>query len=227
MTGNTVIDALQLTTRRIDDDATLRDRLDRTLPGLEAHRKIVLVTGHRRENFGTGFDNVCAALGQLAQRSDLQIVFPVHLNPHVRGPVQSILSNARNVHLIEPLDYVHFVRLMQRADIILTDSGGVQEEAPALGKPVLVMRDVTERPEAVDAGTVQLVGTDPQRIVRGVTQLLDDDVQRRSFSHRHNPYGDGRAAQRITAALMGDQTDEFVPQSTTRRDVDAWLEQAA
>ncbi len=159
VTGNTVIDALNLTTARIDSDAALRADLDARLPFLDGALQVLLVTGHRRESFGEGFANICAALAELAQTNTVQIVYPVHLNPNVRGPVRESLGHARNVHLIDPLDYLGFVRLMQRASIILTDSGGVQEEAPALGKPVLVMRDVTERPEAVAAGTVRLVGT--------------------------------------------------------------------
>ena len=216
-TGNTVVDALHLATRRIDSDQGLRAQLDRSLPPPAIGRKVLLVTGHRRENFGSGFINICSALAKLAQRDDLQIIFPVHLNPNVRAPVLAMLSHAQNIHLIEPLDYLHFVRLMQRSHIILTDSGGVQEEAPALGIPVLVVREVTERPEAVAAGTVRLVGTDSEQIVAGVTTLLENDAQWRDFSHRHNPYGDGNAARRIVAMLLGDPTDEFlsVPASRT------------
>ncbi len=209
VTGNTVIDALNLTTARIDSDAALRARLDARLPLLDDALPVLLVTGHRRESFGDGFANICAALGDLAATGAVQIVYPVHLNPNVRGPVQASLSGARNVHLIEPLDYLGFVRLMQRASIILTDSGGVQEEAPALGKPVLVMRDVTERPEAVAAGTVRLVGTQREAIVQAVSALLDDVDARRAFARRLNPYGDGHASARIVAALTGRPFDEF------------------
>ena len=159
VTGNTVIDALQLTAQRLDKDASLRATLDAKFPFISPQRRILLVTGHRRENFGDGFAHICEALAELAKRSDIDIVYPVHLNPNVRGPVQQLLSDLPRVHLIEPLDYLEFVRLMQLSYVVLTDSGGVQEEAPSLGKPVLVMRDVTERPEAVAAGTVQLIGT--------------------------------------------------------------------
>ncbi|WP_345813645.1 UDP-N-acetylglucosamine 2-epimerase (non-hydrolyzing) [Paraburkholderia sp. PREW-6R] len=209
VTGNTVIDALNLTTERIDGDATLRAELDARFPFLDGALPVLLVTGHRRESFGAGFANICAALADLAKTNAVQIVYPVHLNPNVRGPVQESLGDARNVHLIEPLDYLGFVRLMQRASIILTDSGGVQEEAPALGKPVLVMRDVTERPEAVEAGTVRLVGTERESIVRAVTALLDSAREREAFARRINPYGDGHASQRIVAALTGRPFDEF------------------
>ncbi len=202
VTGNTVIDALQMTVARIDADAGLRAQLDAALPRLLPERRLLLVTCHRRENFGTGFLQICRALAQLAQRDDLQIVYPVHLNPNVRGPVMQELSGLPHLHLIEPLDYLQFVRLMQRAHVILTDSGGVQEEAPALGKPVLVMRDVTERPEAVAAGTVQLVGTDTGRIVDTVATLLSEDRLWRSFARKQNPYGDGQACARIVDAIL-------------------------
>ncbi|MFJ2990109.1 non-hydrolyzing UDP-N-acetylglucosamine 2-epimerase [Collimonas sp. NPDC087041] len=209
ITGNTVIDALRLTTERIDQDIQLRHSLDAHFPYLKPDRKLLLVTGHRRENFGNGFAEICDALAKLARRSDIQIVYPVHLNPNVQGPVQAALSHLSNVHLIEPLDYLLFVRLMQRAHVILTDSGGVQEEAPSLGKPVLVMRNVTERPEAVAAGTVQLVGTDSARISAAVARLYDDDDAWRQATHRVNPYGDGRASERIVDVLCGRSIDEF------------------
>ncbi|HEX7909641.1 MAG TPA: UDP-N-acetylglucosamine 2-epimerase (non-hydrolyzing) [Paraburkholderia sp.] len=209
VTGNTVIDALNLTTTRIDNDAALRTELDARLPFLDGALPVLLVTGHRRESFGEGFANICAALAELASTNTVQIVYPVHLNPNVRGPVRESLGHARNVHLIDPLDYLSFVRLMQRASIILTDSGGVQEEAPALGKPVLVMRDVTERPEAVAAGTVRLVGTQCDSIVSAVLGLVEDARQRDDFANRINPYGDGRASQRIVAALTGCAVEEF------------------
>ncbi|TPQ36761.1 MULTISPECIES: non-hydrolyzing UDP-N-acetylglucosamine 2-epimerase [Cupriavidus] len=210
VTGNTVIDALLQTTGRILADQPFRERLDAHFPFLRDDRKLLLVTGHRRENFGTGFANICEALAQLARRDDIQIVYPVHLNPNVQGPVQDKLSGLPNVHLIEPLDYALFVRLMQRAHVILTDSGGVQEEAPSLGKPVLVMRNVTERPEAVHAGTVRLVGTEVASIVHSVTHLYDNDDAWRAFSQRLNPYGDGHASQRIVAALTGAPMGEFL-----------------
>lgn len=210
VTGNTVIDALQMTAQRIEHNDRLRHALDRQFSFLLPKRKVLLVTGHRRENFGDGFLNICKALRLLAQREDLQIVYPVHLNPNVKEPVTRLLGDLPNVHLIEPLDYLSFVRLMQRAHVILTDSGGVQEEAPSLGKPVLVMREVTERPEAVAAGTVRLVGTDPNGIVQGVCALFDDEFLWRSASKAANPYGDGRACERIVNALLGREVDEFI-----------------
>lgn len=213
VTGNTVIDALRLIDERINRDRQLRESLDARFPFIDPERRLLLVTGHRRENFGAGFRNICAALATLSLRADIQIVYPVHLNPNVRQPVQSALSPFSNVHLIEPVDYLHFVRLMQRSNVILTDSGGVQEEAPYLGKPVLVMRDVTERPEAVDAGTVQLVGTDTGHIVNAVNALYDRHDVWRSFSRNINPYGDGHACMRIVAALRGEPFDEFVAES--------------
>jgi UDP-N-acetylglucosamine 2-epimerase (non-hydrolysing) len=209
VTGNTVIDALNLTTARIDSLPALQAELDARFPFLDGTLPVLLVTGHRRESFGAGFANICAALADLAATNAVQIVYPVHLNPNVRGPVQETLGQARNVHLIEPLDYLGFVRLMQRASIILTDSGGVQEEAPALGKPVLVMREVTERPEAVAAGTVRLVGTQRESIVQAVKALLDDPRARESFARRINPYGDGHASERIVATLTGHPFEEF------------------
>lgn len=210
VTGNTVIDALLQTTQRIVKDDTFRAELDAHFPFLKDDRKVLLVTGHRRENFGSGFANICEALAKLARRDDIQIVYPIHLNPNVRGPVQTALAELPNVHLIEPLDYARFVRLMQRAHVILTDSGGVQEEAPSLGKPVLVMRNVTERPEAVRAGTVRLVGTEVDSIVGAVSHLYDNDDAWRAFSQRLNPYGDGLASQRIVAALGGAHVQEFL-----------------
>lgn len=213
VTGNTVIDALNLVVERIEADAWLREWLDGQLPAPLPGRRLLVVTGHRRENFGAGFRNICAALAALARRPDVQIVYPVHLNPNVRGPVLAELSGLPNVHLIEPLGYFLFVRLMQRAHVILTDSGGVQEEGPAFGVPVLVMRDRTERPEAVAAGTVRLVGTDAARIEAEVARLFDDDAAQAAFgaASAANPYGDGRAAQRIVAALLGQPVAEFAP----------------
>nr|WP_269216532.1 MULTISPECIES: UDP-N-acetylglucosamine 2-epimerase (non-hydrolyzing) [Pseudomonas] len=210
VTGNTVIDALQLTARRINDDAALRSELDHQFPFLQTGRRLLLVTGHRRENFGEGFLDICKALRDLARRTDIQIVYPVHLNPNVLGPVTEQLGDLPNVHLIKPLDYLAFVRLMQHAHVILTDSGGVQEEAPSLGKPVLVMRDVTERPEAVAAGTVRLVGTSPASIIAGVNALFDDEALWHRTSQAVNPYGDGKASQRIVDTLMGRSVDDFV-----------------
>lgn len=167
------------------------------------HRHLLLVTGHRRENFGTGFHSICQALRELATRHpDLAIVYPVHLNPNVRQPVHDWLSGLANVHLIEPLDYLPFVYLMQQATLVLTDSGGIQEEAPSLGKPVLVMRETTERPEAVAAGTVQLVGTNAARIVSETERLMLDAAAYERMSVAHNPYGDGHAADRIVSHLV-------------------------
>ncbi len=209
VTGNTVIDALQQTVQQLDRDPALRARADAPFQMLDPERRLLLVTGHRRESFGHGFENICRALAELAQRPDLQVLYPVHLNPNVQGPVNAHLGNLGNVHLVPPQDYLSFVRLMQRADVILTDSGGVQEEAPALGKPVLVMRDVTERPEAVDAGVVKLVGTAPERIVDAVNAALEQPPHPTHFDPDASPYGDGRASARIVAALRGHPLPEF------------------
>jgi UDP-N-acetylglucosamine 2-epimerase (non-hydrolysing) len=202
VTGNTVIDALLMTRQRLADDTQLRAACERQFSWLEPARRLVLVTGHRRENFGAGFENICNALAQLARRfEDVQILYPVHLNPAVREPVFRILGGITNVQLIEPVEYLPFVHLMDRATLIITDSGGVQEEAPSLGKPVLVMRDVTERPEAVEAGTVRLVGTDAGRILAESSRLLSDAAAYSAMSRALNPYGDGRACERIIEAL--------------------------
>ena len=198
VTGNTVIDALLQVVAKIDSDTALCDRFAAQFPYGQHGRRLILVTGHRRESFGGGFENICAALKQIARQfPDCDIVYPVHLNPNVREPVFRLLSDAANVHLIEPQDYLPFVYLMSRASLVLTDSGGIQEEAPSLGKPVLVMRDTTERPEAVAAGTVKLVGTDSNKIVSEVSRLLSDSAYYDSMSFAHNPYGDGKACQRI------------------------------
>jgi UDP-N-acetylglucosamine 2-epimerase (non-hydrolysing) len=166
-------------------------------------RKLILITGHRRENFGQGFIDLCNAIKNIAQdHPDWDLVYPVHLNPNVQKPVYEILTGQDNVKLIEPLDYSPFVWLMDKSDIILTDSGGIQEEGPALGKPVLVMRDVTERPEAVDAGTVKLVGTNTEKITQGVVEILTDEAVYAAMSRAHNPYGDGRAVERIVERLL-------------------------
>lgn len=203
VTGNTVIDALKETVSRIDSDPALRSQLEARFSFIDPSRRLLLVTGHRRESFGDGFLNICKALAELSRRADLQIVYPVHLNPNVSGPVHELLSDKANIHLIEPQEYLSFVYLMNRADVILTDSGGVQEEAPSLGKPVLVMRDVTERPEAVAAGVVRLVGTDAQRITGEVENLLNDPAYYSGFTRILNPYGDGLASKRIAASLAG------------------------
>ncbi len=200
VTGNTVIDALQEVVARIESDAELNADLSGRF-NLDPERRLILVTGHRRESFGGGFERICAALAQLAQRDDVEIIYPVHLNPNVKEPVERLLSGLSNVRLIEPQDYLPFVYLMNRASLILTDSGGIQEEAPSLGKPVLVMRDTTERPEAIDAGTVRLVGTDTALIVDCVSRLLDDRKAYEEMSFAHNPYGDGHAAQRILTTI--------------------------
>ncbi|MGQ4660276.1 non-hydrolyzing UDP-N-acetylglucosamine 2-epimerase [Lysobacter sp. F6437] len=202
VTGNTVIDALLQVDARLKQDPALRTEMQEVFPFLDSSRRLLLVTGHRRENFGGGFERICKALATLAARDDLQIVYPVHLNPNVQEPVRRHLSGLSNVHLIEPQDYLPFVYLMQQAHVILTDSGGVQEEAPSLGKPVLVMRETTERPEAVAAGTVRLVGTDDARIVAEVHRLLDDAEEYSRMSEAHNPYGDGRASARIVEIIM-------------------------
>ena len=202
VTGNTVIDALLMTVARIQDDARLHAQLAGVFPYLEQNKRLILVTGHRRENHGDGRTKLCHALAEVAQRDDVQIVYPVHLNPNVREVVLSALADKDNIHLIGPLDYLHFVYLMSRAHLILTDSGGIQEEAPSLGKPVLVLREVTERPEAVEAGTVQLVGTDRQKIVAACARLLDDENYYRQFSQRANPYGDGTASKQIVDSLL-------------------------
>lgn len=209
VTGNTVIDALALILARLEQDESLCAGLEQRYSWLDSGRRLLLVTGHRRENFGSGVDGICASLRQLAGRDDLQIVYPVHPNPNIRGPVQEALGGLPHVHLIDPLDYLDFVWFMQRAHILLTDSGGVQEEAPYLGKPVLVMRDVTERPEAIAAGTARLVGTKAKSIVDNVSQLLDDEEQYRTFFRRRNPYGDGKASQRIVDALCGRRSQQF------------------
>ena len=202
VTGNTVIDALLSIVRRLAEDETLRTKLDRQFDFLDSTRKLVLVTGHRRENFGAGFEDICLALRDVAGRNDVEVVYPVHLNPNVQEPVQRMLGNRYGIHLIEPLDYLPFVYLMQRSHIILTDSGGIQEEAPSLGKPVLVMRETTERPEAVEAGTVRPVGTDIMRIIEEAMKLLDSEVEYQLMARAHNPYGDGKAAERIVRRLI-------------------------
>ncbi|MGB6055989.1 MAG: UDP-N-acetylglucosamine 2-epimerase (non-hydrolyzing) [Burkholderiaceae bacterium] len=202
VTGNTVIDALLTTMERIDTDMALNRQLAERFSFISESKRLILVTGHRRENFGKGFENICKALRVIAERDDVQILYPVHLNPNVQEPVRRILAGCENIRLIEPQDYLPFVYLMSRAYIILTDSGGIQEEAPSLGKPVLVMRDTTERPEAVSAGTVKLVGTDSKFIVAAIHLLLTQPHAYDAMAFAHNPYGDGKASHRIVEALL-------------------------
>jgi UDP-N-acetylglucosamine 2-epimerase (non-hydrolysing) len=202
VTGNTVIDALLNIVKRLNHDEELSSIASAPSAFLDPARKLILVTGHRRESFGDGFERICQALIKVAQQHpDIDIVYPVHLNPNVREPVNRLLTGIDNIYLIEPLDYLPFVFLMSRAYIILTDSGGIQEEAPSLGKPVLVMRDSTERPEAINAGTVKLVGTNTCSIVSEINRLLTNQDAYRAMSYAHNPYGDGRACARIVDAL--------------------------
>jgi UDP-N-acetylglucosamine 2-epimerase (non-hydrolysing) len=203
VTGNTVIDALLTVRDKLAASADMQQMLAARFGFLRENARMVLVTGHRRENFGDGFERICTGLSLLAERfPDVDFVYPVHLNPNVQQPVKRLLSGKANVHLIEPQDYLPFVFLMTRSAVILTDSGGIQEEAPSLGKPVLVMRDTTERPEAVAAGTVRLVGTDVERIVSQVSMLLDDAAAYSEMSRAHNPYGDGLASDRIVGAIV-------------------------
>lgn len=202
VTGNTVIDALLNVTDKVTHDRQLNTELAAQFPMLDSNKKLILVTGHRRESFGGGFERICEALVQVAsQHKDCQIIYPVHLNPNVQEPVNRLLKAVDNIHLIEPQQYLPFVYLMNQAHIILTDSGGIQEEAPSLGKPVLVMRDTTERPEAVEAGTVKLVGTNIDKIVTQLNELLTNEQAYKIMSKAHNPYGDGKACQRILNTL--------------------------
>lgn len=205
VTGNTVIDALLMAVDIIDGKAGVKEQLHEELREkgyAVGQRPYILVTGHRRENFGDGFLHICRAIKEIAaMHPDMDIVYPVHLNPNVQKPVYELLSGLENVYLISPLDYLPFIYAMQYSTLLLTDSGGVQEEAPSLGKPVLVMRDTTERPEAVEAGTVKLVGTDAAAIVSNVTELLRNKEMYRQMSETHNPYGDGKACQRIIESL--------------------------
>lgn len=202
VTGNTVIDALLDVVEKLENDEVQQEKFFQQFSFLAPERRLVLVTGHRRESFGGGFERICQALADTARAfPSVDIVYPVHLNPNVREPVNRLLTGMGNVHLIEPLDYLPFVYLMNRSHVILTDSGGIQEEAPSLGKPVLVMRDTTERPEAVAAGTVKLVGTQADSITQNLRELLTDQAAYEAMSFAHNPYGDGQACQRILDAL--------------------------
>lgn len=203
VTGNTVIDALLLIKEQFQTNPSLIKKEEKKHHYLREKAKLILITGHRRENFGEGFINICNAIKILAnQFPEVDFVYPVHLNPNVKKPVNQILNNLINVHLIAPQDYQPFVYLLMRSHLILTDSGGIQEEAPSLGKPVLVMRDTTERPEAITAGTVKLVGTNSQQIVENVTTLLTNDIEYKKMSLAHNPYGDGTASKQIINFLM-------------------------
>jgi UDP-N-acetylglucosamine 2-epimerase (non-hydrolysing) len=210
VTGNTVIDALFLALDKIKNDENLEGQIINQLSNLnyeiKEDKKIILVTGHRRENHGQGFINICKALKEIALiNPTFDIVYPVHLNPNVQKPVKEILSDIENIHLIEPLQYEQFIYLMDKSYFIITDSGGVQEEAPSLGKPVLVMRDTTERPEALEAGTVKLVGTDTQLIIKEAQKLIDNKKEYEQMSKAHNPYGDGDACQKIVEFLKGNE----------------------
>jgi UDP-N-acetylglucosamine 2-epimerase (non-hydrolysing) len=225
VTGNTVIDALFWMLDRIKTDKHLREKITIRLGNLfsgssfdldkvkSSLRRMVLITGHRRENFGSGFLNICKALKNLAiENEGIDFVYPVHLNPSVQKPVYGLLSEIHNVHLIEPVEYETFVYLMDLSSIILTDSGGVQEEAPSLGKPVLVMRDTTERPEAVDGGTVKLVGTDDRKIFNETMNLLHNQQEYQKMAKAHNPYGDGKASKKIVGIIteyFGGQYEKF------------------
>jgi UDP-N-acetylglucosamine 2-epimerase (non-hydrolysing) len=209
VTGNTVVDALLWVSKRLDEDDAMRAKLDERFAFLDPKRTLILVTGHRRESFGKPFEDMCNAFVDVVRtRADVEIVYPVHLNPNVQAPVKAILAAAApelraRIHLIEPVDYLPFVYLMKRCRFVVTDSGGVQEEAPSLGKPCLVTRNDTERPEAVEAGTAKLIGTDRARIVTESLRLLDDEAHYRSMSRAHNPYGDGKANERILEILKG------------------------
>ena len=210
VTGNTVIDALFLALEKIKNNKDLEQQIVSQLSNmnyqLKNNKKIILVTGHRRENHGQGFINICTALKEIALNNpDFDVVYPVHLNPNVQKPVKALLSDIENVHLIEPLQYEQFIYMMDRSYFIITDSGGVQEEAPSLGKPVLVMRDTTERPEALDAGTVKLVGTDTQLIIDEAQKLIDDKEAYEHMSRASNPYGDGHACEKVIQYIKSEQ----------------------
>jgi UDP-N-acetylglucosamine 2-epimerase (non-hydrolysing) len=202
VTGNTVIDALLDVVERIKADPKLEQSLSDQFRFLDSSRRLILVTGHRRESFGEGFKQICAALRKIGEREDVQIVYPVHLNPNVKEPVKRILGDCSGIHLIEPLAYLQFVYLMNRSYLIITDSGGVQEEAPSLGKPVVVMRDFTERPEAIESGTVKIVGTSKEKIAETASMLLTDEKAYAAMANSVNPYGDGKATGRILSACV-------------------------
>lgn len=201
ITGNTVVDSVIMIADRLRSDEALQKQLAEHYAFLDERKKLILVTAHRRENFGQGFLNICNAISLMAENQNIQVIYPVHLNPNVQEPVYRILGNKKNVRLLSPLDYLHFVYLMDKSYILLTDSGGIQEEGPSLGKPVLVMRDTTERPEAVEAGTVKIVGTDPKNIEKEISLLLANDDEYSRMSQAHNPYGNGDAAEKIVACI--------------------------
>ncbi|PHM58610.1 non-hydrolyzing UDP-N-acetylglucosamine 2-epimerase [Xenorhabdus sp. KK7.4] len=204
ITGNTVIDSLFFIKNKIDNDPKLKEKLSSLFSFLNPNKKMILVTGHRRESFGEGFERICQALVKTANKhyKDIEIVYPMHMNPNVREPVNRLLKDVENIHLIEPQQYLPFIYLMDKAHIILTDSGGIQEEAPSLGKPVLVMRNTTERPEAIQAGTVKLVGTDVEKITEELDNLLTNKEKYKEMAFANNPYGDGKACQKIVNALI-------------------------
>lgn len=212
VTGNTVIDSLMDTVKRINNSLPLKGELDATFSFLDPNKKTILVTGHRRENFGAGIVNICNALLELSKRPDVQIVYPVHPNPNIQQPVSDLLGKTKNIYLIPPCDYLPFIHLLKNSYLVLTDSGGIQEEAPSLGKPVLVMRDTTERPEAVEAGTVKIVGTSLKAIVEQATQLIENSALHESFSRKINPYGDGLASDRIATEIA-----KFLAQAPEKR----------
>jgi UDP-N-acetylglucosamine 2-epimerase (non-hydrolysing) len=213
VTGNTVIDALLDIKSRIGSFADVRRFIDEQLPEHNDNRRIILVTAHRRENFDGGMERIATAIRRLADRGDTLIAFPVHPNPNVRGPMESLLGEHPHIRLLQPLDYLPFVYLLSRCHLVLTDSGGVQEEAPALGKPVLVMRTMTERPEGIEAGTALLVGTDTDRIVSEANRLLDDRLHYERMSRAHNPFGDGQASRRILDVLAREANLPTTPEA--------------
>ncbi|MEO9385736.1 non-hydrolyzing UDP-N-acetylglucosamine 2-epimerase [Chromobacterium phragmitis] len=206
ITGNTVIDALLIAIEKLNNCETLRRSIEEKFSFLDKKRKSVLITAHRRENFGDGIKNICNAIKKLADEyKDFDFIYPIHMNPKIQVPVKAALTGIPNIHLIEPLDYLPFIYIMSRATIILTDSGGIQEEAPTLGKPVLVMRDTTERPEAVAAGTVRLVGTNTETIIKEFKKIIDDEDEYNRMAKAKNPYGDGKSRKIIVSKIIGDQ----------------------
>lgn len=207
VTGNTVIDSLLYVVSKLKKSQPLQKLMKEKFSYLNASKRLVLFTAHRRENFGDSIKNIFIGLSNLARRDDIEVVFPVHLNPNIQNPVNSILKETANIHLIEPLEYLPFIYLMEKSFFIVTDSGGIQEEAPSLGKPVLVMRNVTERPEAVKSGTVRLIGGDPDELEKESSMLLDDTTHYSNMSKKHNPYGDGKATERIINKILKDAND--------------------